>query len=261
MTGPTGTALAGRVAIVTGSAQAAGRGYARALAAQGAHVVVADDFEDAGRETADLIEADGGSARFFRLDVTDEHSAQATVQFALTAFGRLDVLVNNPARYRDTTFTALAELTPEHWDKTMAVMVRGTFLMCRAAVPALAGAPNPAIVNHTSTAAYGVRNWLDYGTARGAVIALTKSLARELAPLRIRVNALCVGSMATEAICLGVLEREEQMTTTPEFGLQLIPRVAVDNDLAGPIVFLTSEASSFMSGQTVAVDGGKFFLG
>jgi NAD(P)-dependent dehydrogenase (short-subunit alcohol dehydrogenase family) len=254
-------ALAGRVAIVTGAGQAAGRGYARALAAAGAQVVVADEFAGAGEETAALISSGGGSARFFEMDVTSQVSAEQTVVFALAAFGRLDVVVNNPNRYRDTHFTSLADMTVEHWDRTMTVMVRGVFVMCKAAMPALTGAPHPAIVNHTSSAAYGVRNWLDYGTARGAVIAMTKSLAKELAPLGIRVNALCVGSMATEAISLGVIEREEQMTGTPDFKNQLIPRVAVEEDVAGPVVFLASEASGYMTGQTLSCDGGKYLLG
>jgi NAD(P)-dependent dehydrogenase (short-subunit alcohol dehydrogenase family) len=253
--------LTDRVAIVTGAAQAAGRGYARALAGAGAHVVVADWFEVAGEETVALIEKDGGSARFFRLDVTNEQSTEDAVAFAVQTFGGLDVLVNNPNRYGDTKYTPIAEMTIEHWDRTMAVMVRGTFLMTKSAVPALAQGRDPAVVNHTSSAAYGVRNWLDYGTSRGAVIAMTKSLAKELAPLGIRVNALCVGSMATEAISLGVLEREEQMTGTPEFKMQLVPRVATEDDVAGPIVFLASSASSYMTGQTMSFDGGKFFLG
>ncbi|OHV39357.1 MULTISPECIES: SDR family NAD(P)-dependent oxidoreductase [Pseudofrankia] len=260
-TEPLAKPLAGRVALVTGAAQAAGRGYARALAAAGAQVVVADQFLDAGAETLDLIEKDGGTARFCHLDVTDEASAQGAVAFATAEFGRLDVLVNNPNRYRDTTYTPLAQMTTEHWDTTMAVMVRGTFLLCKAAVPELARSPCAAIVNHTSSAAYGVRNWLDYGTARGAVIAMTKSLAKELAPLGIRVNALSVGSMAAEAIALGVLEREEQMTGTPEFRMQLIGRVATEDDVAGPVVFLASDASRYMTGQTISYDGGKFFLG
>jgi NAD(P)-dependent dehydrogenase (short-subunit alcohol dehydrogenase family) len=256
-----GADLAGRVAIVTGGAQAAGRGYARGLAAAGAHVVVADRFADTGEETVKIIEADGGSAVFQSLDVTDPVSAQAAVDRAVETFGRLDVLVNNPNRYRDTKYTALADMTVEHWDTTMAIMVRGVMLMTQAAVPILAGSPHPAVVNHTSSAAFGVRNWLDYGVARGAVIAMTKSLAKELAPLRIRVNALSVGSMATEAISLGVLEREEQMTSTPEFRMQLIQRVATESDVAGPVVFLASEASAYMTGQTISFDGGKFFLG
>ena len=253
--------LAGRTALVTGGGHAAGRGYARALAAAGARVVVADPFGDAGAETVRLIESDGGTARFFPVDLTAEPSITEAVAFAVASFGGLDVLVNNPNRYRDTTYTRLADMTVEHWDETMAVLVRGTFLACKAAVPELAKAPHPAIVNHTSSAAYGVRNWLDYGTARGAVIAMTKSLAKELAPLRIRVNALCVGSMAVEAISLGVLEREEQMTSTPDFQRQLIPRVATEQDVAGPVVFLASEASGYMTGQTISFDGGKFFLG
>ena len=254
-------ALSGRVALVTGAGHAAGRGYARALAAAGARVVVADEFPDAGATTSELITGAGGEARFFEIDVTSEPSTRAAVDFAVSTFGRLDVLVNNPNRYRDTRFVPLADMTVEHWDRTIAVMVRGVFLMCKAAVPALAEAPHPAIVNHTSSAAYGVRNWLDYGTARGAVIAMTKSLAKELAPLRIRVNALCVGSMATEAISLGVIESEEQMTGTADFKSQLIPRVSVEEDMAGPVLFLASEASAYMTGQTVSSDGGKYLLG
>lgn len=253
--------VAGRVALVTGSGQAAGRAYARALAAAGADVVVADEFDDAGPETVELIDKDGGSARFFRLDVTDPDSVREAVAFTVATFGRLDVLVNNPNRYRDTKFTPLADMTVEHWDKTMAVMVRGTMLMCQAAVPELAKAPHPVIVNHTSSAAYGVRNWLDYGTARGAVIAMTKSLAKELAPLGIRVNALSVGSSPSEAIALGVVESAEQMMSTPDFKSQLIPRLAGDDDVAGPIVFLAGDASSYMTGQTIEYDGGKFLLG
>jgi NAD(P)-dependent dehydrogenase (short-subunit alcohol dehydrogenase family) len=254
-------ALAGRVALVSAGGHAAGRGYARALAAAGARVVVADQFEDAGSETVALIEKEGGTARFCLLDVTSEDSFRDAVRVTTDSFGGLDVLVNNPSRYRDTPFAALGDLTVEHWDETMAVMVRGTFLGCKAAVPELAKSPHPAIVNLTSTAAYGVQNLLDYGTARGAVIAMTKSLANELAPLRIRVNALCVGNLAVEAISVGILEREEQMTASPELQRLPIPRVGTEEDMAGPIVFLASEASAYMTGQTIVCDGGKFFLG
>jgi NAD(P)-dependent dehydrogenase (short-subunit alcohol dehydrogenase family) len=254
-------ALDDRVALVAGGGRAAGRGYARALAAAGARVVIADQFEDAGAETVSLIEKDGGTARTCPLDVTNEDSFRDTVRVTTGSFGRLDVLVNCPNHHRDTPFAALGDMTVAHWDETMAVMVRGTFLACKAAVPELAKSPHPAIVNHTSTAAYGVRNLLDYGTARGAVIAMTKSLAQDLAPLRIRVNALCVGNMAVEAISLGIVEREEQMTSGPEFQRLLIPRVSTEEDVAGPVVFLASEASAYITGQTIVCDGGKFFLG
>jgi NAD(P)-dependent dehydrogenase (short-subunit alcohol dehydrogenase family) len=256
-----GGSLAGRVALVTGAGHAAGRAYARALAAAGARVAAADEFPDAGRQTVKLIEEDGGTALFLALDVTDEPSVAQTVASTVAAFGGLDVLVNNPARYRDTRFTALADMTAAQWDTTMAVMVRGVMLMTRAAVPELARSPQPAIVNHTSSAAYGVVNWLDYATARGAVIAMTKSLAKELAPLRIRVNALSAGSSGAEAVALGVIDDESRMLATADFQRQLIPRLCTDADLAGPVVFLASAASAYLTGQTIEADGGKFFLG
>jgi NAD(P)-dependent dehydrogenase (short-subunit alcohol dehydrogenase family) len=257
----TGASLEGRVALVTGAGHAAGRAYARALAAAGARVAVADEFEDAGRETVKIITNDGGTALHLPLHLTDERGPAAVVTGAVEAFGGLDVLVNNPARYRDTRFTPLAEMTAAHWDKTMAVMVRGVMLMTQAAVPELAKSPHPAIVNHTSSAAYGVVNWLDYATARGAVIAMTKSLAKELSPLRIRVNALSVGSSGQEAVALGVIDDESRMLATAEFQRQLIPRLCAEEDLAGPVVFLASEASAYLTGQTIEADGGKFFLG
>ena len=253
--------LAGRVAIVTGAAQAAGRGYARALASAGALVVVADRFENEGRETAALIEKAGGSARFVPLEVTDEESTRTAASFAVETFGRLDILVNNAATYRSTTRRSLSELTVEQWDTTMAVFVRGPWLMSKAAVPFLRDSPHAAIINHTSVAAYGVDHWLDYGTARGAVIAFTRSLARELARWQIRVNAVAVGSMGVEAVALGVVERQEQMLETADFKRQLIPRLGTESDVAGVALFLASEASSYMTGQTLVLDGGKFFVG
>ncbi|MBO0727755.1 MAG: SDR family oxidoreductase [Acidimicrobiaceae bacterium] len=253
--------LSGRVALVTGAAQAAGRGYAIALASAGASVVVADQFEDEGRETVTLIEKGGGTAGFCALDVTREESTLAAAAYAVDTFGRLDVLVNNAATYRATTRTPMTELTLEQWDKTMAVFVRGPWLMAKSALPHLKRSPCPAIINHTSVAAYGVDQWLDYGTARGAVIALTKSMARELARDRIRVNAVAVGSMGDEAVTLGVVEREEQMLQTEDFKRQLIPRLGSGDDVAGVAVFLAGDGSSYMTGQTLVLDGGKFFLG
>jgi NAD(P)-dependent dehydrogenase (short-subunit alcohol dehydrogenase family) len=250
-----------RVAIVTGAAQAAGRGYALALASSGGHVVVADRHEEEGHQTVTLIEKAGGSARFCHVDVTDEGSTIAAATFAVETFGRLDVLVNNAATYGATRRRALTEMTVDQWDATMAVFVRGVWLMSKAAVPFLSEAPHPVIINHTSVAAYGVDQWLDYATARGAVIALTKSMAQELARLRIRVNAIAVGSMGYEAVALGVVDNEAVMTETADFKRQLIPRLGTQDDVGGAALFLATEASSYMTGQTLVLDGGKFFLG
>jgi NAD(P)-dependent dehydrogenase (short-subunit alcohol dehydrogenase family) len=254
-------AFADRVAIVTGAGQAAGRGYALALASAGGHVVVADGSPAAGQETVATIEKTGGSARFFPLDVTEEESTRAAAAFAVDTFGRLDVLINNAATYGATSRRSLTDLTVEQWDTTMAVFVRGVWLMSKAAVPFLSGSLHPAIINHTSVAAYGVDQWLDYGTARGAVIALTKSMAKELAPQRIRVNAIAAGSMGVEAVALGVVEDEAQMLETADFKRQLISRLGTEDDVAGVALFLATEASSYMTGQTLVVDGGKFFVG
>jgi NAD(P)-dependent dehydrogenase (short-subunit alcohol dehydrogenase family) len=251
----------GRVAIVTGSAQAAGRGYALALASGGGHVVVADRHEAEGHETVALIERAGGSARFFPLDVTDEESTRAAAGFAVETFGGLDALINNAATYGATRRRALTEMTVEQWDTTMAVFVRGVWLMSKAAVPFLRASSHPVIINHTSVAAYGVDQWLDYATARGAVIALTKAMAHELARQRIRVNAIAVGSMGTEAVALGVVDSEADMMKTADFQRQLIPRLGTADDVGGAALFLATEASSYMTGQTLVLDGGKFFLG
>jgi NAD(P)-dependent dehydrogenase (short-subunit alcohol dehydrogenase family) len=246
---------------VTGGGQGTGRGSSLALAAAGAQVVVADSFEDTGEETVALIEKAGGAARLLPNDVTSDESIRTTVAAVGDAFGRLDVLVNNGATYRATARRPIDDLTVEQWDTTMAVFVRSVWLTSRAAVPLMSAALHPAIVNHTSVAAYGVKEWLDYGTARGAVIALTKSLALELAPRGIRVNAMCVGSMGLEAVALGVVVNEDDMLTTPDFARQPIQRLGRLEDVGGAVVFLASEASSYMTGQTVVLDGGKFFLG
>jgi NAD(P)-dependent dehydrogenase (short-subunit alcohol dehydrogenase family) len=253
--------LADRVVLVSGGAQGIGHGLTVALASAGAHVVLADLDENAGRKTVADIEEAGGSARFTQLDVTDEDSTRKAAAFAADTFGGVDVLVNNAATYGATTRRPLTDLTVEQWDRTMAVFVRGVWLMSKAALPFLEASSSPAIINQTSVAAYGVDEWLDYGTARGAVIALTKSMAQELAKKRIRVNAIAVGSMGIEAVALGIIDDAEMMLHTADFKRQLIPRLGTEQDVGGAVVFLASEASSYMSGQTIVLDGGKYFLG
>lgn len=251
--------LSGRVALVTGAAQAAGRAYALGFAAAGAKVVVADKFTDTGEETVKLITEAGGTAVFAETDVTDEASAQAAVAKAVDNFGGLDILLNNAATYGATKFSPLTQITAEQWDTTMAVFVKGAFLATKAAVPVIARAEHGVIINHTTVAAYGVKQWLDYGVARGAVIAMTKSMAQELAPLGIRVNAICAGSSGIEAVALGVIDDESKMYGTPDFQRQLVQRLCSDDDLANAALFLANDASSYIIGQTLVVDGGKFF--
>jgi NAD(P)-dependent dehydrogenase (short-subunit alcohol dehydrogenase family) len=249
------------VVMVTGASQAAGRGHALAFASAGYNVIVADRLLDQGRETVALAESAGGTAVFAPVDVSDEESTRALASFAVETFGRLDVLVNNAVTYGATTRRSLTELTVEQWDRTMAVFVRGVWLASKAAVPFLAQAPYPSIINQTSVAAYGIENWLDYATARGAVIALTKSMAKELASRRIRVNAIAAGGMTGEATALGVLEEQQAPNYSSLLLSQPIPRPGTAADLAGVALFLASQAAAYMTGQTVVVDGGRYLVG
>jgi len=191
--------LADRVAVVTGSAQAAGRGYARALAAAGAHVVVADSFTDAGQETVGLIETDGGSARFFPLDVTDEDSARNTVAFAVDTFGRLDVLVNNAGV---GIGEAMHEITTKYLDMQLGVNLRAVIIGTREALPLLreAGAEHgkALIVNTASIAGKSGQPWLSvYSATKAAVIGFSEATQKEVSGQGIQVTALCPGFVDT----------------------------------------------------------------
>lgn len=252
--------LAGLAAIVTGASMGAGRGYARALARAGAQVVVADCHEEQGQETVALIKEAGGSARYADLDVADEQSTQAVAAFAAGTYGRLDILVNDAATYGATPVRALEEVTVEEWDRIMTVFVRGPWLMSKAALPFLVRSPHPSIINHTSTAAYGVNQWLHCSAARGAVISMTKSMAIELARRNVRVNAIAVGGVGVEAVALGARANAGQLSAAVGAN-QLVRRLGTEDDLAGAVVLLASAASSYMTGQTIVLDGGRFLLG
>jgi NAD(P)-dependent dehydrogenase (short-subunit alcohol dehydrogenase family) len=253
--------LDGRVALITGAALSVGRGYARSLAAAGMHVVVADRFPNEGNALVEAVEEAGGSARFCYLDATDEESTRGAVSFTMNAFERLDVLVNNLTTYHTARFVPLTKMSVEQWDTTMAVCVRGVWLMAKAAVPFLARAPYPTIINSTTVAAYGVARWLDYGTARAAVIGMTKSMATELAAQRIRVNAICVGSVDVETLELGIVKDEKELVEKTDLTRQLIRRFGTEQDVAAVVQFLAGEGASYMTGQTVVIDGGKNLLG
>ena len=190
----------GKVAIVTGAGQGLGRAYAEALAAEGGSVVIAEINEGNAKDTAEAITAAGGTAVAVRTDVTDPDSCAAMVQAAVDQFGTVDILVNNAAIYDGLTMDAFEDLDITTWDRVLAVNVKGTWLATRAVAPIMKAKGYGKVVNISSTVAYiGPPLLLHYVASKGAVVAMTKALAKELGEYGIRVTALAPGMTFTEA--------------------------------------------------------------
>ena len=249
--------VAGKTIAITGAARGLGQEFARHLAAAGADLVVGD-VNDCGGTVA-LVEAAGGKAVATRLDVTDAASAQAMVDAGLAAFGRLDGLVNNAALYgalHGGRFEAIAE---DEWDACMAVNVKGIWNCCKAAVPAMRKMGG-SIVNIASLAAtYGMPYGLHYTASKAAVIGLTRGLARELGRDDIRVNALAPSAVLTEGTSEFFGDKLDRALSAVKAG-QTIQRNLMPGDLTGTVAWLLSDESGFVTGQTIAVDGGTVML-
>ncbi|HET8997013.1 MAG TPA: SDR family oxidoreductase [Acetobacteraceae bacterium] len=245
----------GKVVLITGAARGLGMEYARSLGAAGARIVAGDVLDcDAAAEAA------GNGALAVRLDVTDIASADAMAELAMEAFGRIDALINNAALYgslRGGRFNTIAEAD---WDAAMAVNVKGIWNCCKAVVPAMRQSGGGSIINVASLAAtYGMPFALHYTTSKAAVIGLTRGLARELGRDNIRVNALAPSAVMTEGTAEffgDKLERGLEVIRSS----QSIQRTLEPADLTGTVTWLVSDASRFVTGQTIAVDGGTVML-
>jgi len=250
--------LAGKTVIVTGGGRGLGRAYCEALAGEGASVVAADIRDTAA--TVKAIEASGGNAIGLALDVADMASCQAMADAALDAFGQIDALVNNAALYGDISGGRFDQLSEEQWDRVMAVNVKGIWHCCKACVPALRQAGGGSIVNISSLAAtYGMPYALDYATSKAAVIGITRSLARELGRDWIRVNAVAPSAVLTEGTDAFMGEKRDKALAVIAAGQSLKANLET-SDLTGTIVYLVSDASRFVTGQTIMVDGGTVML-
>ena len=253
----------GKVVAITGAARGLGQEFARSLAAAGARVVAADINDCAA--TLDLVRAEQAEGIAARLDVTDPGSAFDMVEAAVRAFGRLDGLINNAALYGALHGGRFDAIEEAEWDAAMAVNVKGIWNCCKAAVPAMRqsiaeGAGGGSIVNIASLAAtYGMPFGLHYTTSKAAVIGLTRGLARELGRDRIRVNALAPSAVITEGTREFFGPRMERALETIKSS-QTIQRNLLPEDLAGTVLWLVSDASGFVTGQTIAVDGGTVML-
>jgi 3-oxoacyl-[acyl-carrier protein] reductase len=251
--------LQGKTAIVTGAARGLGQEYAKALAAEGAAVVAADLRDCA--DTVAQVEAAGGKALGLELDVADGASAQAMADSAKEAFGRIDVLVNNAALYGTLSGGRFEDIDEAEWDACMTVNVKGIWNCCKAVVPVMReGGEGGSIINISSLAAvYGMPFSLHYATSKAAVIGITRSLARELGRDWIRVNTVAPSAVMTEGteeFFGDKLDRAKQVIAKG----QALQKNLETEDLAGTVLYLASDMSRFVTGQTVMVDGGSVML-
>jgi NAD(P)-dependent dehydrogenase (short-subunit alcohol dehydrogenase family) len=250
--------LEGKVAIVTGAARGLGKEYAVRLAEEGVAIVVGD-VRDCG-ETVAAVEGAGGRAVGVTLDVTDAASCEAAAKAAEANFGRIDVLVNNAALYGGLKGGRFESLDPDEWDQCMAVNVTGMWNCCKAVVGGMRQAGGGSIINISSLAAvYGLPFALHYAVSKAAVIGMTRSLARELGKDWIRVNAIAPSAVMTEGTeeFFGAkLEKAKEVIASG----QTLQRNLETADLAGSVIYLAGDASKFVTGQTIMVDGGTVLL-
>ena len=250
--------LENKVAIVTGAARGLGRAYALAMAREGAAVLVCD--VNSCDETVAAIAAAGGRAKGVRTDVSDMASCTAMAQAAVDAFGKIDVLVNNAGLYGGLKGARFEHLDEGQWDAVMAINVKGLWQCCKAVVEHLRAAGGGSIINISSLAAvYGLPYGLDYVASKAAVIGMTRAMARELGKDRIRVNAVAPSAVMTEGTEEFFGEKLEKAKQVIAAG-QLIQRNLQTEDLTGTIIYLASDNSAFVTGQTHMVDGGSWFL-
>jgi len=249
--------LDGKVAVITGAAAgpraALGATFAKALAAEGAKVVLADT-KDCASVSAEIA-AEGGTAHALFADVRDEKSVGAMIAETEKQFGRLDILVNNAAIGSNIPPIAIEEIDTALWDEFMAVNVRGTFLCVKAAIPAMQRNAYGKIINLSSTTMLsGLSHRLHYVTTKGAVAAMTRSMARELGGFGIRVNSLAPGLVMNDAVAAAMAGRPG----LHEFVLntRAIRKDVFADELIGTLIYLASPDSDAVNGQFLIVDNG-----
>jgi 3-oxoacyl-[acyl-carrier protein] reductase len=246
-----------KAVVVTGAGSGFGEAIATRFAREGARVVVADVHEENGRRVATAIAAEGGTARFVRADVSRAGDVKAMIDQAVSAFGGLDVLVNN-AGFSHRTMP-LWELPEEEYERVFATNVRGVFLGCKFAVPVMQARGGGAIVNTASIGAVAPRPGLTiYNATKGAVMTLTRGLAAEVAPFNIRVNA--VNPVAAETAfmkgAVGVEKLPDELRRQVVAGIPL-GRMTEPRDVAAAVLFLASPDAEFLTGVCLPVDGGR----
>jgi len=246
--------LKNKVAIVTGARRGMGKSHAIKLAKAGAKVVVSDISQEECQSVVDEIKKNGGDGLAVKCNVTKKEEVEAMVRAAVEKWGKIDILVNNAGICE---FKPFLELTEEEWDKTININLKGYFLCAQACAKEMVKQKSGAIVNIASIAmgqmGKGMAGLAHYSASKGGIAALTKTLALELAPYNIRVNAIAPGAIDTPMAASVKMDPKVLEGT-----LAMIPlhRMGKAEEVSNTVLFLVSEASSYMTGSVVVVDGG-----
>jgi NAD(P)-dependent dehydrogenase (short-subunit alcohol dehydrogenase family) len=244
--------LRGKVAIVTGGARHIGAAYARRLAAEGASVVIADVLD--GDPVVQEIRSSGGKALSLRVDVSNEEDTERMAAETIKAFGRIDILVNNAAIFINIRRVPFHEISAEEWDRISAVNIKGPFLCAKSVFPQMKEQRSGKIINISSSTAFAGTPWfLHYVAAKAALIGMTRSLAREVGEFGICVNAIAPGLVQHEG------QNAPREFTEFQLKTRSLKRLETPEDLLGPLIYLASAESDFVTGQTLVVDGGSVF--
>ena len=246
--------LDGKVVVITGGARGIGRAYALGVAAEGAGVVIADLLD--GSPVVEELAGSGSEALSVTTDVSDEASTVAMAEAAIDRFGRIDVLINNAAMFSETTRGPFTDLTVAEWDRTFEVNVRGVWLCTKAVYPHMSAQGSGKIINIASNTCYkGTLGFPHYVASKSALLGLTRCLANELGPEGITVNTVSPDLIPNPDL------RPTDSTSDPfVVSGRAIRRTQVADDMVGTIIYLSSAASDFVTGQSLLVNGGAFFL-